>query len=203
MAKIFYSSELLRRLIVSKFGSIEQYAEFKNTSKQNVYEKIRTQSNKFLKELLDDGILLESNPQLIANHEADTIAIAQTIQYPIAGSIPTGVAEINDLSENAEYEDAFFHPDDHFWLRIDEWYGDSMRPMIVPGDLVLCSYHQKVKNGDVCAVQYDKSKGAVKIWSERKDYISLISVNPVYEPIEIQKENIKKLYKVVMIKKKS
>lgn len=69
----------------------------------------------------------------VSNDEAETNHVKQFPQYPICGTIPAGVAEINDLSENAEFEDAYFHPDDHFWLKIDEWYGDSMRPMIVPG----------------------------------------------------------------------
>ena len=55
-----YDIEEIKRAVIRVYNSIEAYAEFKKTSKQNIYEKIRNQSNKFLKELEDDGIQIDN-----------------------------------------------------------------------------------------------------------------------------------------------
>ena len=93
------------------------------------------------------------------------------------------------MTQWPEIEDAFFDPSDHFYLKIDDEYGDSMRPIIKPGDLVLCSLSQKVKENDLCAVRYDNSKRAIKIYEEHNDVIVLRSVNPAYDPIRVKKKS--------------
>jgi hypothetical protein len=64
----------IRRAIIFHFGSIEKYAEHIGTKRQNVYDKITNRSDKFLKELKDNGVILEQTASLeirVANLEKD------------------------------------------------------------------------------------------------------------------------------------
>ena len=56
------TSERLIEKISLKFGSVEKYAESKNTSRQNIYNKINKKSTRFLVELQNDGVII-SEPE--------------------------------------------------------------------------------------------------------------------------------------------
>lgn len=199
--------KVLKSAILLRFNTLAECADSLGVDNSTLSRLMNIQSNKFLKRLNDIGVQLpgmeEEEREYISNGEAETIKVPQLPQYPICGTIPAGVAEINDLTDWPEMEDAFFSPSDHFYLKIDDEYGDSMRPIIKPGDLILCSLSQIVKENDLCAVRYDGTKGAIKIYEEHGDTVVLRSVNPAYDPIKVKKENIVNKYKVVMIKKNS
>lgn len=54
----------IRRAIIYKYGSIENYAEVIGTKRQNIYDKISNRSAKFLKELKDNGVVLNNGIQI-------------------------------------------------------------------------------------------------------------------------------------------
>lgn len=62
MTKNKYNIEDIKRSILMVYDTIESYADFKGKSKQTIYERIKTQSPKFLAELKKDGIIL-SEPE--------------------------------------------------------------------------------------------------------------------------------------------
>lgn len=61
--------------------------------------------------------------------------------------------------------------------------GDSMQPKIENGDYVQVRKQTSVDSGDIAAVLLDEEKGLLKKVIYGADYISLISLNPSYEPI--------------------
>lgn len=125
--------------------------------------------------------------------------------YKILGKIPAGRAELFEYNDWQENDDLFYDPRNHFWLVIDSEYGYSMTPFLQPGDMVLCSVSSKYKDGDIVAVRWDKTKGAIKILShnpEVKDTIGLFSYNNAEKPIILSRDRIEQIYKVVNIKKK-
>lgn len=125
-------------------------------------------------------------------------------EYPVRGFIPAGNAEIKER-ENPDYKDLYFDPKSHFWLEVDEEYGYSMAPTLVPGDRVLCSMTRKFNSGDIVAVRWDESKGAIKIFitnPEMRQSIALQSINAAELPIILNRSQIKQIYKVVLIWKK-
>lgn len=124
--------------------------------------------------------------------------------YRVLGTVPAGVADIQDWSELNEFKDLEYDPHTHFYLKIDEEFGYSMMPMVNPGDFVLVSYYGKPKDGDLVVALYDKTKGALKLYSESKDVpgiVILTSYNQAIPPMFFKKEQIK-VYKVVLIEKK-
>lgn len=58
MAEKKYKKEYLRDQISKVYESVEKYAEEKGVTPQAIYEKTKTQSRKFLKELEDDGVYI-------------------------------------------------------------------------------------------------------------------------------------------------
>jgi phage repressor protein C with HTH and peptisase S24 domain len=70
--------------------------------------------------------------------------------------------------ESIEEKSLDFDPMEYFWLRIDLKNGESMLPTIKPGDYVLVSRNEKVRDGDlVFAIFLDEpgDRGAVKQFS--------------------------------------
>lgn len=90
MEKILESDIL--EAIQEKFGTLAAYAEFKQTSPQNISDKIRRQSSKFMKQLKDDGINIKSIHQ--SNGE---IQIAGVNGSPIRINAGEAAREIETL----------------------------------------------------------------------------------------------------------
>ncbi|MBK7265478.1 MAG: helix-turn-helix domain-containing protein [Ignavibacteriales bacterium] len=124
--------------------------------------------------------------------------------FRVLGTIPAGRADVQDWSELNEFKNLEYDPDTHFYLKIDEEFGYSMMPMVNPGDYVLVSLYGKLKDGDLVVALYDKTKGALKLYSESKDIpgiVILTSYNQAIPPMFFKKEQIR-AYKVVLIEKK-
>ncbi len=123
--------------------------------------------------------------------------------YKVLGTVPAGVADIQDWSDLNEFRDLQYDPDTHFYLKVDEEFGYSMMPMVNPGDFVLVSLYGKVKHGDLVVALYDETKGALKIYTENESLPGiavLTSYNQSIPPMLFKKEDIK-VYKVVLIEK--
>lgn len=130
-----------------------------------------------------------------------------TVSYPILGQIPAGLAEVKENNDWPEYSDLYYDPRKHFWLQIDEEYGFSMNPFLKSGDLILCAVPPfKLKDGDLVAVRWDKTKGALKLYKEKivgnDKLIVLASYNASESPIILKQNEVEQIYKVVNIKKK-
>lgn len=83
--------------------------------------------------------------------------------------------------------------------------GDSMRPYINPGDLLVCSDEpHKIKDGRAVIVNlktipehYSSNAKLIKFVDD--DYVMLYSVNTKYPPMIVKKSDIYRIYKVVRI----
>ncbi|NTU72663.1 hypothetical protein HGB07_00610, partial [Candidatus Roizmanbacteria bacterium] len=96
-------------------------------------------------------------------------SVNKTISYCVMGTVPAGISEVNEYNDWQEGDDLDFDPKTHFYLSIDKEFGYSMMPLVGPGDKVLVSFNSKVKDGDLVAARWDKTKGALKIYTENKD----------------------------------
>ncbi len=142
--------------------------------------------------------------QYVTIEEAETIKKTPFIEYPLLGNVPAGRHEVYDRSAWPEYERIDYDPRTHFWLKIDDEYGYSMTPFLQPGDKVLCSIKAKLHPGDLVAVRWDKTKGAIKILGQSniKDSVALASYNAAEMPIVLMGKDLEQIYKIVLIKKK-
>lgn len=109
--------------------------------------------------------------------------------------------------ESIEEKPLDYSPDDNFWLRVDLRNGDSMLPLVNPGDYVLVSRIEKPKQGDMVFVLFldePGAKGAIKILISMENDPSVVafySYNAQHLPIVKKRENCR-IYKVKLIEKK-
>jgi repressor LexA len=77
-------------------------------------------------------------------------------------------------------------PKDSFLLRVK---GDSLKDAyIFNGDIVIVNPNLEPKNGQIVAAVLDDA-AVVKRFYKKKNEIELVSENPEYEPIVVEKKN--------------
>lgn len=109
--------------------------------------------------------------------------------------------------ESIEEKPLDYSPDECFWLRVDLRNGDSMLPLVNPGDYVLVSRIEKPKHGDMVFVLFldePGAKGAIKILISMENdpsAVAFYSYNAQHLPIVKKRENCR-IYKVKLIEKK-
>lgn len=89
-----YLSDLLKRKIKTKYGSMREYARQKGTSVQNLSNKFKVLSPMFLKELRDDGFVIDGSVNQEFSHNNN---IEDTMQGNFNHSV---VKEINGADPN-------------------------------------------------------------------------------------------------------
>lgn len=128
--------------------------------------------------------LLGKNPKNI--YPVDKIAIFEelgTIRAGFDGSIdecPTG--------RKVEMPISLLHgrpQTDYFTLRIK---GDSMYPIFVEGDTILCLRTDSVDSGEYAVILYDGDEATVKKvnYIQGEDWLELIPINPMYKAMRIE-----------------
>lgn len=201
--------EKIRSFGLSKFNSLNEFAEAMGMKPPSLHQYLGSNAKREpgtgilikLKKLGCDIDWLLTEKYTPLPSKDNSVKYIKP-QFRIEASIPAGQAEIQDLSEWSEYEDLYFDPQEHFYLKVDTEFGYSMMPLVNPGDLVLVSFSAKVKDGDLVAARWDKTKGALKIYKEKKKKdVVLLSYNQAVDPIFLSKDEVE-VYKVVLIKKK-
>lgn len=118
-----------------------------------------------------------------------------TVTFPVIGDIAAGFDQIAVESwsgETIEVPAAYLKgrsKDEFFVLAVS---GDSMYPFYLNGDKVLILKQSTVGNsGDIGAVIYDDECATLKkVELINSDYIKLVPINPLYQPIEIKGEAV-------------
>ena len=78
----------------------------------------------------------------------------------------------------------------------DSWYalrveGDSMEPDYKTGDIILMDQYQEPRNGSVVAALIDGAESTLKVYSRRKDEITLTPINKEsYKPCEYHADRV-------------
>ena len=195
----------LKKFLYEKFSTIDDAAKHLGTtvgSLRNSYFNGKSLPGAEiilkLQELgCDTGWLLEGKKEFAGKNEVSTL------EYRVIGMVPAGKGESVDWSDWWESEVVSYHPEDHVFIKIDPEFGYSMMPMIQPGDFVLISFSAKPQSGDLVAALWDKTKGALKVYTENPNVpntVILTSYNQAVEPIFVKKDQVR-MYKVVLIKK--
>lgn len=80
--------------------------------------------------------------------------------------------------------------------------GDSMVPKYENGQVVLVDTRKRPQNGDYAVVGLMNGDKYIKRYREVQGFVILESVNPIYEPIVVQKDEIRFAYKIVWVKER-
>lgn len=177
-----------------------KYTTFTDWVKGNSYpriDKIELMANYF-------GI---SKADLVEDHtkyESNSLKKATTIK--IYGRVAAGIPleAIEDVIDEEEIPEELARTGEFFGLRIS---GDSMEPDIHDGDTVIVKRQDDAESDEIVIALVNGNDGVCKRLKKYADSIALISLNPNYEPMyfnqeEIEEKPVKIIGKVVELRRK-
>ena len=173
-----------------------KYTTFTDWVKGNSYpriDKIELMANYF-------GI---SKADLVEEHtnKSKSASIVKVYGHVAAG-IP--IEAIEDVIDEEEIPEELARTGEFFGLRIK---GDSMEPDIHDGDTVIVRKQDDAESDEIVIALVNGNDGVCKRLKKYTDSIALISLNPNYEPMyfnqeEISKKPVQIVGKVVELRRK-
>lgn len=128
------------------------------------------------------------------------------VAIPVLGHVAAGIPieMIEDIIDTEEIPEDMAKHGEFFALKIK---GDSMTPSINNSDVVIVRQQEDAENGDIVIATVNGNDAVCKRLKKYSDGISLISLNPAYEPLyfntsEIQGTPVKIIGKVVELRRK-
>lgn len=130
--------------------------------------------------------------RIVGKEGLERLVSARTKRIPVLGRVAAGVPidAIEDVLDWEEIPEAMAATGEFFGLRVK---GDSMQPRIAEGDVVIVRSQPDAESGDVVIVQVNGDTATCKRLMKHETGISLISFNPMYEPINFTNEEIERL----------
>lgn len=137
------------------------------------------------------------HPNVIKLHPERLTKAVQLVNIPLLSSVPAGKTA------------AMFHPDHvERYVTVDNLRdpnafalvvkGTSMSPKIEDGDIVVVSPRHEVRSGDICVIRVNDEDVLKKIKLEEQ-YVHLIPLNPLFEPVTVRKRDVTFIWKVVKV----
>lgn len=125
--------------------------------------------------------------ELVNSYTADEKS--HGVKIPVLGNVAAGIPieMISDIVDWEEIPGSVAKTGDFFGLRIK---GDSVSPRIAEGDTVIVRKQGDAESGDIVIATINGDSATCKKLMKYKEGISLISINPVYEPMEFSNEEI-------------
>ncbi|MBW9219357.1 repressor LexA [Anoxybacillus ayderensis] len=184
--------------------SQEELADLLGTTKQTVsrYETGERKANQDVLFKLSEIFKVSIDDFFPSKKENEVKSIVFT-KLPIVGAVScgNGVLAYQEIEGYEEVPTSWLNGGEYFFLRAK---GDSMiNARIMDGDLLLIRRQDDVENGEIAAVLID-GEAVLKRVYKTNGTIILQSENPKYQPIVLQKDNMKdvriigKLKKVVL-----
>lgn len=132
-----------------------------------------------------------STDYLIGNSDTDTLPNPSTDHskwVPVYGAIAAGVPieSIENIEDYEEIDTDKLHGE-IFGLRVK---GHSMEPRICDGDVVLIRKQETVESGEIAAVAVNGDEATLKKIKKGVDGVMLIPLNPSYETMFYNNEDI-------------
>ena len=128
------------------------------------------------------------------------------VAIPVLGHVSAGIPieMIEDIIDTEEIPEDMAKHGEFFALKIK---GDSITPSINNSDVVIVRQQEDAENGDIVIATVNGNDAVCKRLKKYSDGLSLISLNPAYEPLyfntsEIQGTPVKIIGKVVELRRK-
>lgn len=113
----------------------------------------------------------------------------KAVKIPVLGRVAAGVPieMIEDVLDYEEITEDMAKHGEYFALKIQ---GDSMTPRICNNDVVIVRQQDDADNGDIVIAAINGDDAVCKRLQKYNDGIALISLNPVYDPIYLKKDEV-------------
>lgn len=120
----------------------------------------------------------------------------QGVKIPVFGNVAAGIpiSAITDIEDYEEIPADMAALGEYCALRIK---GNSMEPMMLPGDTVIIKVQQDVNDGEIAVVLINGDDATCKKIKKTPEGVMLISLNPNFEPMFYSNADILELPVVV------
>lgn len=148
-------------------------------------------------QLLADYFNVTISDFLVDNLQTPDIS-SENVEFPVIGDVAAGFDKVvieewsgDKIKVPVEFLKGKSR-DNFFVLRVT---GDSMYPLYINGDKVLVQKQNTVDySGQVAVIIYDNELGTIKKFEQKKDCISLVPINPQYQPEKITGADLEKVH---------
>lgn len=105
-----------------------------------------------------------------------------TVKVKVLGNVAAGqpIYAVENIIDEEELSAEKARGGEFFALRIR---GNSMEPRMLEGDTVIVRRQSSVENGEIAIVLVGEEEATCKKFYRHSDGISLVSINPAYEPM--------------------
>lgn len=177
--------DLAERSGISK-GSISQYISGKFDPKQvNLYQmaKVLRVRPDWLMGL---DVPMEEAPVI------EVVPMRDSLRIPVLGKVAAGEPIYADQNIEGELmvDPSLSCGSPLFALKVK---GDSMSPQILDKDIIIVREQCEVEDGDIVVATVNGGEGCVKRLRKYAHAISLVSVNPAYEPMYFGEDDVENL----------
>lgn len=208
-------NEVLKNLREEKRISQRELAKTLGISKSAIgmYESGNREPNYELLENIADFFNVDMNYLLgktpIRNSYRDgeiNDYTSKGIKIPVLGKVVAGIPidAVEEILDYEEIDEKMARTGEFFALQIK---GDSMAPIIAPGDIIIIRKQNDVDSGQIGIVLVNGDEATVKKVIKKDNGIMLASNNPAYDPMffdqnDIETKPVRIIGKVVELRKK-
>lgn len=136
-------------------------------------------------ELMANYFGIEKSDLVEERTKSQRAGVAINVLGRVAAGIP--INAITEIIDTEEISEDLAKTGDFFALKIK---GDSMKPRIVDGDVVIVKQQEDAENGDTVIALVNGDDAVCKRLRKYRDGLELISNNPAYAPMFFDKETI-------------
>jgi len=114
------------------------------------------------------------------------------VRIPVLGTVPAGLPleAVEDIIDWEEIPEALARSGEYFALRIK---GDSMRPRICDGDIIILRQQPSADSGDIVVATVNGCEATCKRLQVYADSLALMPLNPDYQPLVFSKKEVAEL----------
>lgn len=191
--KIIFSKNLIR-LLQEHNKTQKEVAEAINVSPQtfNTWVKGIALPRMGKVQLLADYFhILKSDliERKISDDNIKKSSLSKAVQIKVLGRVAAGIPleAIEDVIDTEEIPQSLAKTGEFFGLQI---HGDSMEPRMCEGDVVIVRQQDDAESGDIVIAMVNGHDATCKRLMKYAGGISLLSFNPLYEPMVFSNEEI-------------
>lgn len=194
----------IRRLLKERNKTQNELADYVGVSKTSVSEWISAKKYPRIEKIQAISDFFDVYRTDIT--ESYTSNKSKAIRIPVLGKVIAGIPieAVEEILDYEEIDEKMARTGEFFALQIK---GDSMAPIIAPGDIVIVRKQNDVDSGQIGIILVNGDEATVKKVIKKENGIMLVANNSAYDPMffdayDIQTKPVKIIGRVIELRKK-
>lgn len=184
-----FTQEALGEKLGIKKAAVQKY-------EKGTVKNIKRDTLISLADIFDTSVeyIVNGNESVLEN--AEPAHFDNVVLVPVLADVSAGMgSHLDNLSAYASgYEtvdiDSLDPGEEYVYLHVK---GDSMYPLFIEDDLILVRVQSSVDSGSYAVVLIDGESSVIKKVVYGKDYVELVSVNPMYPPRRFEGPDVERI----------